>query len=453
MRTWYLNVLHLILFLNSSLKDSQSSISCPVNRLYSDLDVLLGGTGDLTAAAGPSRPLRSAVHHRSRSRSRSRSPNRHRSDRDRPSSRGDTQTYSRDGRWDPRPWEKPSHMDYEAMLRRREESIRSRRDWYASPAVPSFVQGLKQEKEGEQGNADWQNADVNGGDGGPAPFAGVGSREAIEPIFTADDLKTLTMTVPLERSTENDRKRNGRTQRRASGQQERRNRGQRQQGAGGGVVVTVKGHEVGIVPAMEVATAAPIMPGQGLQEESAVDPKAVPKPECSVLVKGIPANATNAVVRAHFGVCGPVPRVSILKKPVTGEQSDLAWVSFRSEKAANKALLLSGSSFLLEKIMVWPKESAEARTAVESMNNEGFAGAISDPFGLTFGGHNGFGGGGRGGRGRGSSWSGRGGYGQERNVFKYVRQPEGGAEAMDAEATPGNGGAAVAVKVKAEPMV
>ena len=272
------------------------------------------------------------------------------------------------------------------------------------------------------------------------PFGDVVPREAIEPIFTAADLKTLTMTVPLDERSDEENYHH----RRGGG---RKNHRQQRHQQGATVVVTVGGKEVGMVPAVEVATTAvPIMPGQ-IQGEDLQDKESIPKGECSVLVKGIPMNATNAVIRAHFSVCGPVPRVSILKKPVTGDQSDLAWVSFKTEKAAQKALLLSGSSFLLENIAVWPKESPEAREAVESMNNESFEAAMMDPFGGMMNAWSGGGGGGgiggrgrgRGMRGGGAGWGGRGDYSQQQNSFKYVRQPEGGVEAMDAENTGASG--------------
>ena len=98
---------------------------------------------------------------------------------------------------------------------------------------------------------------------------------------------------------------------------------------------------------------------------------AKPKTECSVLVKGLAPIATNYIIRAHFSsVFGPVPRVSILKRPISGENSDLAWVSLRSEHAAQAALQLNGSTLLAKQISVWPKESVEARQEVAKMNKE-----------------------------------------------------------------------------------
>ena len=136
-------------------------------------------------------------------------------------------------------------------------------------------------------------------------------------------------------------------------------------------------------------------------------------PECAILVAGLPPLATNSTIRGYFmKLCGPVPRVSILKRPISGQQSDLAWVSLRSEVAAQRALRLNDSMLMNSKIAVFPKESDEARAAVVAMNEasmEAALGPYHDPYAAATAAMQWFGGGG----GYGEQCGGWGGGGEE----------------------------------------
>jgi len=88
----------------------------------------------------------------------------------------------------------------------------------------------------------------------------------------------------------------------------------------------------------------------------------------AVLVKGIPPEATNADIRHHFSCCGHATRVSLLKMPRTGERSELAWVEFSTAVAAQKALDMSGSTFMSREVEVFQKDSQAARSEVEKLN-------------------------------------------------------------------------------------
>lgn len=150
------------------------------------------------------------------------------------------------------------------------------------------------------------------------------------------------------------------------------------------LVVTINGKPAGSIGANHphVERIRNATSGGRLNPNSAEFYAATPKPECSVLVKGIPWAATNSVIRAHFAaVCGTgcVPRVSILRRPISGENSNLAWVSLRNEKSAQDALGLNGSTLLLQKIHVMPKESEAARREVAKMNKESMTMYFPDP--------------------------------------------------------------------------
>ena len=139
----------------------------------------------------------------------------------------------------------------------------------------------------------------------------------------------------------------------------------------------------------------------------------------AVLVKGIPTAAPPPVIKAHFSVCGRVTRLSLLRDRSTGERSNLAWVEFAGVKQAQKALKLTGSTLLLSRLTVWPKDSAEACAEVEQLNMHAFAATMPGPPGLPM------------------PWGGGPGRGRGRGrKFSYVRDAAagsggGGAAAMD----------------------
>ncbi|GAB4816224.1 hypothetical protein N2152v2_003270 [Parachlorella kessleri] len=87
----------------------------------------------------------------------------------------------------------------------------------------------------------------------------------------------------------------------------------------------------------------------------------------SVTVTGVHPSATEAVLSAHFRFCGGVARVTLLKDPVTGESSGMAWVQFATPEGAQRALDLSGSSLLQRTITVVPKESPAAKAATSRL--------------------------------------------------------------------------------------
>jgi hypothetical protein len=269
---------------------------------------------------------------------------------------------------------------------------------------------------------------------------------SIEPVFTEEQLRTLAMRVPMNdddpispsttnNNIINNRNNNNRNlptiqnntisknkQRKLN--KRRRGNAQRCQGRQERFVVTVNGRPVDTIGAQhpQVERIISSRPNS-MNPNNAAFYAATPKKECSVLVQGLAGTATNAVIRRHFSsLCGPIPRVSILKRPISGENSDLAWVSLQSEKAAQDALQLNGSTLLLKKIKVWPKESEQARREVAKMNEESMDMYLPD-----------------------NGMFGWGPYAEmlvDRRRFKYVREGSGGA-----------GGGPVAMEVQAGVVV
>jgi len=292
---------------------------------------------------------------------------------------------------------------------------RPNKDWYANTGQgQEDGDGLKQEEAavvavGAEGGHVW------GKEGGPT---------SIEPIFTEEQLTSLTMRVSMENDMKdisaNTRKKNkkrrgkkrlptdihGKIISKGTYRRMRQQLQHRPQQRSERLIVTINGRPAESIEADHPQVQQIRNSANSLNPNNAAFYAATPKAECSVLVKGVSGRATNTILRAHFAaVCGPVPRVSILKRPISGENSDLAWVSLKNEKVAQDALVLDGSTLLLGKIHVWPKESEEARREVAKMNKESMNMYMPDP--EIFG------------------------WGEEavdRSRFKYVRKENGGAD-------------------------
>jgi hypothetical protein len=199
------------------------------------------------------------------------------------------------------------------------------------------------------------------------------------------------------------------------------------------LVVTINGRPVDSIDADHPQVERLHSEKANSQNPNATFYAATPKAECAVLVKGLPPAVTNSNIRAHFAAkCGPIPRISILKRPISGEPSNLAWASLLSERATRDALSLNGSMMMRHTIHVWRKESEEAKREVHAMNKESMGMyAPPDPYSML-----GF------------------GWGEDfppaeeedwRSRFKYVRpQNDGGS---------GGGAAPVAMEVQRGPVV
>ncbi|KAH7620856.1 hypothetical protein Ndes2526B_g04790 [Nannochloris sp. 'desiccata'] len=258
---------------------------------------------------------------------------------------------------------------------------RPNKDWYAN-AGQGHGEGVETKQE-EIAAA----AAAAFGEGGHVWGKRGGNGSSIEPMFTEEQLQSLTMRVPMKDDiSANTRKNNNKKERRkhklphgiqdhaiTKGKQRRVRQQERS-------VVTINGRPAGRIGANHSQVEQFRNRANSLNPNNAAFYAATPKSECSVLVKGIPRTATNPIIRVHFAaLCGPVPRVSILKRPISGENSDLAWVSLRNEKSAQDALMLNGSTMLLEQIHVWPKESEEARREVAKMNKDSMNMYMPDP--------------------------------------------------------------------------
>ncbi|XP_024369330.1 uncharacterized protein [Physcomitrium patens] len=80
----------------------------------------------------------------------------------------------------------------------------------------------------------------------------------------------------------------------------------------------------------------------------------------SIFVTNVHFAATQAALRAHFGGCGIINRVTLLAEPATGKPKGSAFVEFATKDAVEIALTLSESSLLSRNVKVMRKNSAIA---------------------------------------------------------------------------------------------
>ncbi|KAJ4817825.1 Polyadenylate-binding protein 2 [Rhynchospora pubera] len=85
----------------------------------------------------------------------------------------------------------------------------------------------------------------------------------------------------------------------------------------------------------------------------------------TILVTNVHFGATKEAIVSHFAQCGPVTKVIMLRDTITGKPKGIACVIFTKKDSIEKAVSLSGSSFLSRTLKVMRKAEAPAALSEE----------------------------------------------------------------------------------------